>query len=577
MRLKFVIAAACVATASAAIALQANGAHRQGPAASRSSSCGNAGLSLPPGFCATLFADDLGHARHLVVAGDGTVYVNTWRMRKNAPVPPGGFLVALRDTDGDGRADEIRRFGPGVDEGNSGGTGIAIYKGALYAEANDKIVRYALTRGELVPEGPPSTVVSGLPLTGDHPMHPFAIDQKGNLFVNSGSATNSCELHNRQPGSKGNEPCTELETRAGIWRYAADRTNQLFSPAERFATGIRNSGGISFDAAGRMFATQHGRDQLSENWKALYKPEQGPQLPAEELVAPVAGSDFGWPRCYFDGFQKKLVLAPEYGGDGGKTVGICATKRAPVAAFPAHWAPNDVLIYTGSQFPGVYRGGAFIAFHGSWNRAPAPQDGYKIVFQPLRDGKASGPFIRFADGFAGPFKEPGRAEHRPAGLALGPDGSLYIADDVRGRIWRVTYRGSPRAPLIAAVASVGATPSAHAAEALPSTAGASTPPGFTAADVALGDSIFHGQVRGGTCSGCHGSDGKGTPVGPALTGPEWLWANGSIPSIAKVIMTGVSKPKRYSTPMPPEGGAQLNAKDVDALAAYIWTLSHARR
>jgi hypothetical protein len=132
---------------------------------------------------------------------------------------------------------------------------------------------------------------------------------------------------------------------------------------------------------------------------------------------------------------------PEYGGDGGKTAGVCADRRGPVATFPGHWAPNDLAIYHGTQFPAGYRSGAFIAFHGSWNRAPLPQQGYNVVFQPLADGKASGPFVVFADGFAGADRDPGKAAFRPTGLAEGPDGALYVTDDVHGRIWRITYNG----------------------------------------------------------------------------------------------------------------------------------------
>jgi len=200
------------------------------------------------------------------------------------------------------------------------------------------------------------------------------------------------------PNVPGNNPCTELDTRAGTWRYDANRLDQHFSPAERFATGLRNGEGISFDSAGRIFATQHGRDQLGQNWPKLYTLKQNANLPAEELVILRQGSDFGWPECYYDDGQKKLVLAPEYGGDGGKAVGVCSQKQAPVAAFPAHWAPNAMLIYEGSQFPSAYKDGAFIAFHGSGTEPRNRKGGYNVVFQPLADGKPSGPFVVFADG-----------------------------------------------------------------------------------------------------------------------------------------------------------------------------------
>ena len=545
----------------------------------------NGGITLSPGFCATVFADKLGHARHLVVAQDGTVYVNTWSGRyfHNDTPPAGGFLIGLRSTKGDGKADTVVRFGTSQAQGNAGGTGIALYNGHLYAETNDRIVRYALPANGIAPTAAPETVVSGLPLSGDHPMHPFQIDRQGNLYVDLGSATNSCQSQNRMPNVPGNNPCTELETRAGIWRYDANRLDQHFSPAERFVTGLRNGEGIGFDSGGRIFATQHGRDQLAENFSNLYKRDQGENEPAEELVRLQQGADFGWPECYYDFDQQKLVLAPEYGGDGGKAVGVCAQKQAPVAAFPAHWAPNDLLIYPGGQFPVAYKDGAFIAFHGSWNRAPGPQGGYNVVFQPLVDGKASGPFVVFADGFAGAYKEPGRAAHRPTGLAAGPDGALYMADDYGGRIWRVTYQGGKTSSGVAASApvppGVSATASNRVAppEGVHPDAGAAAlpiPAGGSPDQVALGDRIFHGQTDGATCTGCHGGDGKGSAVGSDLTSGKYLWGDGSVAAIARTINSGVPKAKEHEGIMPPMGGARLSPADVTALAQYVWALGH---
>ncbi len=546
----------------------------------------NGGITLPAGFCATIFADNIGHARHMAVAPNGVVYVNTWSGRYyhyDTP-PPGGFLVALQDTKGDGKADVITRFGETREQGSAGGTGIALYNGFLYAEVNDRIVRYALPAGAIVPGGPSETVVSGLPLTGDHPMHPFAIDAQGNLYIDLGSATNACQVQNRMPNSLGHNPCKELETRAGIWRYDANKTDQHFSPAERFATGLRNGEGIAFDAAGRIYATQHGRDQLSENWPKLYRPEQGPDLPAEELVQLERGADYGWPECYYDDVQQKLVLAPEYGGDGGKAAGPCGEKRSPVAAFPAHWAPNDLQIYSGNQFPAAYHGGAFIAFHGSWNRAPFPQGGYNVMFQPLSGGKAAGKYVVFADGFAGAVKEPGQAAHRPSGLAVGPSGELYISDDAKGRIWRIVFRGgtgvtgieSAAAPTPGISAAATPAPKVEPPEGIHPDAGAQaagilpTPPGTTAEQVALGDRLFHSA----TCEGCHGSNAKGTPQGPDLTSGKWLWSDGSLNAIAQTITNGVPNPKEYEGVMPPLGGAQLTPAEISAIAAYVWAVGH---
>ena len=560
-------------------------------AGAKSQACPNddSGLQLPAGFCATVFADDIGHARHMVAAPSGVLYVNTWSGRYYGNDTPhaGGFLVALQDKSGAGKADVIRRFGETVQSGGAGGTGIGMYKGSIYAEINDRIARYSLPAGSIVPSGTADNIVSGLPLGGDHPMHPFIINAEGLMYVDVATATNSCQLKNRTLKSPGANPCTELETRGGIWRYDANKTNQTFSAADRYATGIRNAEGFTIDSSGRVFVTQHGRDQLHANWPDSFEPDQEATLPAEELLLLKSKGDYGWPECYYDQFVQKLVLAPEYGGDGGKTIGVCANKIAPVAAFPAHWAPNAMVRYDQKQFPARYRDGVFIAFHGSWNRAPYPQGGYNVVFQPLAGDRASGQCEIFADGFAGAVESPAKAEHRPSGLAVGPDGALYVSDDIRGRIYRIVYHGGSgggaanitACPSLTAPAGNPVEVAAQPPEGTHPDAGAAAnslpvPEGATREMVMLGERIYRGQVGGAACTGCHGGSGEGTPLGPALTGKKWLWSNGSYAGITKTITEGVSQPKQYRSPMPPMGGAQLTPDELSAVSAYVWSLSH---
>jgi glucose/arabinose dehydrogenase/cytochrome c5 len=585
LRSAAVIAGCCALSLAAARS-------RAADASGESGACkgDDSGLTLPAGFCATIFADGIGHARHLVVADDGVVYVNTWsgRYYGNAKPHAGGFLVALKDTTGAGKADVDERFGATVQNGGAGGTGIGIYDGWLYAELNDKIIKYPLKKGAILPGGKSQVVVRGLPLGGDHPMHPFAIDAAGAMYVDVATATNSCQERNRTLKSPGKNPCTELQTRGGVWRYDAKKTNQVFSPAGRYATGIRNAEGFGVDAIGHhIFVTQHGRDQLHTNWPDIIKdPDQEATLPAEEVMLLQKGGDYGWPECYYDPFQHSLVLAPEYGGDG-KTAGPCAQKIEPVAVFPAHWAPNGMALYNQKQFPARYHRGLFIAFHGSWNRAPYAQGGYNVVYQGLDGDKAAGSCEIFADGFAGADKSPGKAAHRPSGVAVGPDGALYVSDDVAGRIYRIVYRGGAGAAAARPVACPSATelpgpvnasrarpPEGTHPDAGSDGAVLSAPPGATPAMVALGDRVFHGLDGGATCTGCHGTDAKGTPLGPDLTGNKWLWSNGSYAGIAATVAKGVAKPKNYRSPMPAMGGAQLSRDQVMAVSAYVWALSH---
>jgi glucose/arabinose dehydrogenase len=388
---------------------------------------GNAGLTLPDGFCAVVVADQVGAPRHLVVAPNGDLFVALAGGRLSS-----GGVLALRDTTGDGKADVRQTFG------SEGGTGIALGKGVLYASSSSTVYRYAMRAGSLTPLGAPEVIVKDLP-TGGHGARNLALTSDGRtLFVNVGSPSNSCQVKDRDVESPGKDPCAELATRAGIWRFDATTADQTEGSGTRYATGIRNAVGMAFAPDGQLWSTQHGRDQLGQNWPKLFNDAQNAEKPSEELLQINRGDDFGWPYCYHDLELSHLVLAPEYGGDG-KQVGRCAQKKEPAVAFPGHWAPDGLTFYTGTQFPERYRGGAFIAFHGSWNRAPLPQAGYRITFVPFKNGKPVGGYETFADGF---WKEDAAGpKHRPVGVAVGPDGSLYITDDAGGTIWRVMYKG----------------------------------------------------------------------------------------------------------------------------------------
>lgn len=570
----FALAASALLVAGPACADRAGKAPAPAKKAQTGGKCaqGTGGLALPPGFCATVFADHLGHVRHMAITADGTVLANS-QFDSYAPDKAPTGLIVLRDVDGDGRAERITR----PIAGGQGGTGIALYQGFVYLESGSRIVRYPLGANALPEADKGEVVISGLPTNGDHTSHSIVIARDGTLYLNSGSATNACQAENRKEGSPGLNPCDEKALRAGIWRYRADRTGQVFSPAKRHASGICNAVGLALDGQDHLFATQHGRDQLSANWGALYTPEQSQDLPAEELLSVDAGDDFGWPECYFDPGQARLVLAPEYGGDGGHATGTCTTRKGPVAAFPAHWAPNGLAIYEASQFPAAYRGGAFIAFHGSWNRAPGPQGGFNVVFQPLVEGKAAGREVIFADGFAGPGKASGDATYRPTGLAVGPDGALFISDDKQGRIWKVTYHGAPTAAVAAARAVGPVRPAAAATPAAATSAAQPLPAGISPALVALGRRIYAGQVAGAACAGCHGARAQGTAVGPGLVNREWLWSDGSIAGISATIVKGVANPRQFAAPMSAYGGTKLTDGQVRAVAAYVWSVGHGGR
>lgn len=388
-------------------------------------------ITLPEGFCAYVVSEGVEGARHIDVAANGDVFVARQNLRRDGVT---GGVTVLRDTDGDGRADQRE------DWGDNGGNEVLLADGFLYFAPDDAVLRYPLEAGSMRPAGPPDTIVSGLPSDRNHAAKSLALGADGSLYVNIGAPSNACMTESRTPESPGMDPCPELETRAGIWRFSAEETGQTQADGTRFATGLRNTVALRVNPAdGALYGVIHGRDQLDALWPGVFDVAANTEMPSEEFVRITEGSDFGWPYCFHDPRSGRKLLGPEYGGDG-EEVGRCADKDMPLVAFPAHWAPNDLEFYAADAFPERYRGGAFVAFHGSWNRAPNPQEGFQVAFVPA-SGEGFGPeWETFADGFR---NEQDPEQHaRPVGLAVGPDGALYVSESVNGRIWRIVYEGS---------------------------------------------------------------------------------------------------------------------------------------
>jgi len=392
-----------------------------------------AGLEIPDGFEATVFAEELGRARHITVRENGDVYVALRELNN------GNGIAALRDTDGDHKADSIAYFG------DLPGTGIDIRDNYLYFAPDTAVMRYQFNGDELVPSGEPEIIVGNFPLERQHAVKPFTFDDSGNMYVNVGAPSNACMEQMRTKGSPGMDPCPILEEYGGIWKFKADQSGQKKNGSEnRYATGIRNAVALDWNHnAGSLYALQHGRDQLKSFFPDMYNEKQSAELPAEEFFKVEEGTDIGWPYAYYDHQKGKKVLMPEYGGDGEK-IGRAVNFDEPLIGFPGHWAPNDLLFYTGNLLPAAYKNGAFIAFHGSWNRAPLPQKGYKVVFVPFDNDVPAEDYFTFARGFKGTdsLRTPGNAEYRPMGLAQDEDGALMITDSQKGRVWRVAPAGN---------------------------------------------------------------------------------------------------------------------------------------
>jgi len=388
----------------------------------------NAGLKLPTGFGALNVANIGAKARHIAVTPQGDIYVKLAKPKEGK-----GIIVLHQNSNG--KAIVTGGFG------NYGGTGMYIKDGYMYASSNTEIFRYKLNpQNKIIDQEHPETIVTGLKAGRQHETKSLVLDNNGNIYVNIGAPLSACQVQDRGLHSPGIPGCPLLDSAGGIWQFKANRLNQTYKDGVRYATGLRNIVGLDWNQQDdQLFVMQHGRDNLNSSWPELFSTKESAELPAECMYALKKGDNAGWPFMFYNQITHKKIVSPEYGGDGKKEAD--SKYLEPTAAYPGHMAPNGLLFYTGKMFPERYRNGAFIAFHGSWNRAPEPQKGYCIVFQPFKNGKPAGDWEMFAEGFAGvdEVKSPSQAQHRPCGLALGADGSLYVTDDVKGNIYRIIY------------------------------------------------------------------------------------------------------------------------------------------
>lgn len=381
-----------------------------------------ADLKLPSGFSAIIIADSLGRVRHLEVNNQGDIYV-----KLNA-LKDGKGIYFLSDINHDGIIDKKTTFGDYT------GTGIKIKNQYLYSTSNTGVFRYKLNdKGEVIAPDKPEIIVQGLVDKKRDNSKSIAIDDQNNLYVTVGSYSDACR---ETDSGKGIPGCPLLDSVGGIWKFKADKLNQSYGDAVHFARGLKNAVGIDWNSSTKsLFATNHGRT-IDDKFPQYYTARQSAELPAETIYELRQGSDAGWPFVYYDHIQKKKILAPEYGGDGK----IAGDKKFidPVVAFPAHLGPNDLLFYTGNMFPKRYKNGAFVVFH---SKSAELKKGYMVAFVPFVNGMPSGDWEIFADNFAGVDldKPAGPLQYRPTGLAQGPDGSLYVSDDLKGAIFRITY------------------------------------------------------------------------------------------------------------------------------------------
>ena len=356
-----------------------------------------ASLQTPPGFVIEKWADGLGNPRMIAIGDDGTVHV-TRRKEKD--------LLMLRDTDGDGRADEqkvIAKKEPMLH-------GIAIRGDKMYLTSIQEVFETEIQSDGSVGELKP--IVEGLPDGGQHPNRTIAFGPDGMLYISSGSASNAAD-----------EPNPEHAT-----MLRADPNDGWKRTI--FARGLRNT--IGFDwhpETQELWGADHGIDWLGDN-------EQ-----KEELNRIQEGKHYGWPFVYADGQYNPVDEPP---GDVSYAEFAAKTEK-PALLYTAHAAPMMMTFYTADQFPEEYRNDAFLAMRGSWNRKPP--SGHEIV--RIRFDKASGRPTAIEPFVTGFLVERSNGEWerfgRPVGVAVMKDGSLLVGDDTNGVLYRIRYTGGEQA------------------------------------------------------------------------------------------------------------------------------------
>ncbi|HEX8600414.1 MAG TPA: PQQ-dependent sugar dehydrogenase [Chloroflexia bacterium] len=341
-----------------------------------------ASVRVPDGFEVNIYASGLSGPRLMDVGPDGTLFVAE---------RDGGRVVALPDKDGNGQADNSITVADGLAKPNS----VSVYSGTLIVGEQGQISRFRLDEGYKSIER--TVLVPDLPSEGFHSSKTAIIGSDGRLYVAMGSACNVCDESD--------------ERRAAVSVYGLDG-----SGGEVFARGLRNAVGLDLNPwTGEVWASNNGRDLM------------GDELPPETVYALSEGGDYGWPGCHAGD-----IPDPDFGKSGNACEGV----EAPVVEMQAHMAPLGIAFYQGGNFPTPYNDSLYVALHGSWNSSS--KVGYKVMQVPLKDGRVAGEAVDFATGFLGAEDA---VTGRPAGVAVGKDGSLFISDDKAGFIYRVSWRG----------------------------------------------------------------------------------------------------------------------------------------